>query len=78
MKDEGLKYCCAYAQRFYAVGRALENMLENLAEDLSHSHHLLKHIIGCYLRLSQSPRSIECRAWSNIWFYIKWIQILCN
>jgi CCR4-NOT transcription complex subunit 9 len=63
MKDEGLKYCCAFAQRFYAVDHALQNLLENLAEEPS--HQLLRHIIGCYLRLSQSPRSIE------FWFYIK-------
>ncbi|XP_059450784.1 cell differentiation protein rcd1-like [Corylus avellana] len=62
MKDEGLKYCCAFAQRFYAVDHALQNMLENLAEEPS--HQLLRHIIGCYLRLSQSPRACDVLRYS--------------
>lgn len=70
MKDEGLKYCCAFAPRFYAVDRALAKMLENLADHDQPSHQLLKRIIGCYLRLSQIPRSIKCCAQGLIFGFI--------
>jgi CCR4-NOT transcription complex subunit 9 len=65
MQDEGLKYCCTRAQRFYAVGHALANMVEKLAEEPS--QRLLKLIIDCYLRLSHSPRSAKHFIGSNSW-----------
>eukprot|EP00983_Pelagomonas_calceolata_P122112 1160875-Pelagomonas_calceolata.AAC.4 len=53
----GLNYICATAERFFAVGAVLGNMVVAQAQvqDLP-SQRLLKHIIRCYLRLSDNPR----------------------
>ena len=53
----GLNYICATAERFFAVGAVLGNMVAMLAEQPS--VRLLKHIIRCYLRLSDNPRARE-------------------
>ncbi|KAF5481039.1 hypothetical protein F2P56_001727 [Juglans regia] len=55
INEEGLRYCCAFAQRFYTLSRALGNMLECRAE--LPGKRLLKYIIYCYLRLSHNPRA---------------------
>jgi len=54
----GLNYICATAERFFAVGAVLGNMVVMLAEQPS--PRLLKHIIRCYLRLSDNPRWVCC------------------
>jgi hypothetical protein len=55
LDDVGLNYICATAERFFAVGAVLATMVQLLAEQPS--VRLLKHIIRCYLRLSDNPRS---------------------
>ncbi|KAF1881737.1 hypothetical protein Lal_00032208 [Lupinus albus] len=57
LDDLGLDYICTTAERFFAVDRVLGNMVAALAEQPS--SRLLKHIIGCYLRLSENPRACE-------------------
>ncbi|XP_078438083.1 cell differentiation, Rcd1-like protein isoform X2 [Wolffia australiana] len=57
LDDVGLRYICATAERFFAVGRVLATMVASLAEQPS--TRLLKHIIRCYLRLSDNPRACE-------------------
>lgn len=57
LDDVGLSYICATAERFYAVSTVLSNMVSMLAEQ--QSVRLLKHIIRCYLRLSDNPRACE-------------------
>lgn len=57
LDDVGLDYICTTAERFFAVGRVLGNMVASLAEQ--HSSRLLKHIIRCYLRLSENPRACD-------------------
>ncbi|KAK4746353.1 hypothetical protein SAY87_012665 [Trapa incisa] len=57
LDDIGLDYICTTAERFFAVGRVLGNMVVSLAEQPS--SRLLKHIIRCYLRLSDNPRARE-------------------
>ncbi|XP_044466564.1 cell differentiation protein rcd1-like [Mangifera indica] len=57
LDDEGLKYCCTFAERFFAVARLLRQMIEKFAEEPS--KRLLKLIIGCYLRLSENPRACD-------------------
>ena len=52
----GLNYICATAERFFAVGAVLGSMVVLLAEQPS--PRLLKHIIRCYLRLSDNPRCV--------------------
>lgn len=54
LDDMGLSYICAIAERFYAVSTVLANMMQVLAEQPS--ARLLKHIVRCYLRLSENPR----------------------
>lgn len=53
----GLDYICATAERFFAVSAVLNNMVQVLPENPS--VRLLKHIIRCYLRLSDNQRARE-------------------
>ena len=53
----GLDYICATAERFFAVSAVLNNMVGVLPENPS--VRLLKHIIRCYLRLSDNARARE-------------------
>jgi CCR4-NOT transcription complex subunit 9 len=53
----GLNYICATAERFYAVSTVLGNMVLSLVE--TPSVRLLKHIVRCYLRLSENQRARE-------------------
>jgi len=57
LDDMGLSYICAIAERFYAVSTVLSNMMHTLTEQPS--ARLLKHIVRCYLRLSENPRARE-------------------
>ena len=58
LDDVGLSYICATAERCYAVGAVLGSMVVMLQEQPS--VRLLKHIIRCYLRLSENARAREC------------------
>ncbi|KAK1861460.1 hypothetical protein I4F81_004044 [Pyropia yezoensis] len=53
----GLAYICAAAERFYAVSNVLSNMVKALVQ--APSPRLLKHVIRCYLRLSDNQRARE-------------------
>lgn len=55
MDEEGLKYLCGKAERFYAVSSVLNFMVESQMQ--KPSNRLLKHIIKCYFRLSENPRA---------------------
>ncbi|KAJ8556003.1 hypothetical protein K7X08_022761 [Anisodus acutangulus] len=57
LDDVGLDYICTTAERFFAVARVLGNMVGALAEQPS--SRLLKHIIRCYLRLSENIRACD-------------------
>eukprot|EP01084_Bolivina_argentea_P295112 507998_1 len=57
LDEMGLSYICATAERFYAVSTVLSNMVASLIE--SPSLRLLKHIIRCYLRLSDNLKARE-------------------
>ncbi|GJQ14263.1 hypothetical protein GpartN1_g6054.t1 [Galdieria partita] len=57
LDDFGLQYICHTAERFYAVSTVLSNMVNALVEQPS--ARLLKHIVRCYLRLSDNPRARE-------------------
>ena len=57
LDDVGLRYICATPERFFAVGTVLQNMIVSLTEQPS--SRLLKHIIRCYLRLSENPKARE-------------------
>jgi CCR4-NOT transcription complex subunit 9 len=55
LDDVGLNYVCATAERFYAVSSVLNNMVTLLVQ--SPSVRLLKHIVRCYLRLSDNMKA---------------------
>ncbi|CAM9719748.1 unnamed protein product [Ascophyllum nodosum] len=57
LDDTGLTYICHTAERFYAVSTVLGNMVSVLVE--SPSVRLLKHVVRCYLRLSDNLRARE-------------------
>ncbi|KAK4849705.1 hypothetical protein QYF36_000066 [Acer negundo] len=57
LDDEGLDYICTTAEMFFSVERVLGNMVAALAQQPS--SRLLKHIIRCYLRLSDNARACD-------------------
>ncbi len=57
LDEVGLNYICQTYERFYAVATVLSNMVNQLVEQ--QSIRLLKHVIRCYLRLSDNPRARE-------------------
>lgn len=57
LDEMGLNYICATAERFYAVSNVLSNMVAALVDNPS--VRLLKHIVRCYLRLSDNQRARE-------------------
>ncbi|RVD83006.1 uncharacterized protein DFL_007410 [Arthrobotrys flagrans] len=57
LDDTGLQYICQTYERFYAVGTVLSNMVNQLVEQ--QTVRLLKHVVRCFLRLSDNPRARE-------------------
>ena len=57
LDDLGLAYICQTYERFYAVGTVLSNMVNALVD--TQAVRLLKHVVRCYLRLSDNPRSVD-------------------
>lgn len=55
--DTGLGYICQTYERFSHVAKVLGLMVLNLAKEPS--SRLLKHVVRCYLRLSDNPRAKE-------------------
>ena len=51
--DDGLKYLCFTFDRFSLICATLNSMIEELKREPS--QRLLKHIVKCYLRLSENP-----------------------
>lgn len=54
LDEMGLAYICQTYERFYAVGTVLSNMVNQLVE--TQAVRLLKHVVRCYLRLSDNLR----------------------
>ena len=57
LDESGLNYVCATAERFYAVATVLSSMITKMLE--APSVRLLKHIVRCYLRLSEHNKARE-------------------
>ena len=57
LDETGLAYICETAERFYAVNTVLANLIGALVEQPS--ARLLKHIVRCFLRLSDNARARE-------------------
>lgn len=62
LDETGLTYICHTYERFYAVGTVLSNMVNQLVE--TQAVRLLKHVVRCYLRLSDNLR------WARLFFMI--------
>jgi CCR4-NOT transcription complex subunit 9 len=58
LDETGLTYICHTYERFYAVGTVLSNMVNQLVE--TQAVRLLKHVVRCYLRLSDNLRHVVC------------------
>lgn len=56
LDETGLTYICHTYERFYAVGTVLSNMVTQLVE--TQAVRLLKHVVRCYLRLSDNVRCV--------------------
>ena len=56
LDDLGLIYVCQTYERFYAVGTVLNTMVTQLLE--AESIRILKHVVRCYLRLSDNARFV--------------------
>ncbi|XP_063223452.1 CCR4-NOT transcription complex subunit 9 isoform X2 [Bacillus rossius redtenbacheri] len=57
LDDSGLSYICQTYDRFSHVAMILGKMVLALAKE--NSTRLLKHVVRCYLRLSDNPRARE-------------------
>lgn len=57
LDETGLSYICQTYERFSHVAMILGKMVLSLAKE--QSARLLKHVIRCYLRLSDNPRARE-------------------
>jgi hypothetical protein len=57
LDETGLTYICHTYERFYAVGTVLSNMVNQLVE--TQAVRLLKHVVRCYLRLSDNLRYVQ-------------------
>jgi len=57
LDDEGLQYICGTYERFQAVASVLSHMVEVLVEQ--QAVRLLKHVVRCYLRLSDHPKYLS-------------------
>ena len=57
MDETGLKYVCMNGDRFFSIHKVLALMLVNLQS--TPCSRLYKHIIRCYLRLTDNPRATE-------------------
>jgi len=57
LDETGLQYICQTYDRFSHVAMILGKMVLTLAKE--QSARLLKHVVRCYLRLSDNPRARE-------------------
>eukprot|EP00501_MAST-03F_sp_TOSAG23-6_P000647 GSMAST32.ASY1.ANO1.671.1 assembled CDS len=72
LDDTGLGYICVTAERFYAVSTVLSNMVSTEArQEKGPSGRLVKHIVRCYLRISDNPPVL-----SNDAATIRWLTQL--
>lgn len=57
LDDAGLAYICQTYDRFSAVAQVFSNITKQIVD--THSVRLLKHVVRCYLRLSDNSRARE-------------------
>ncbi|CAD8098590.1 unnamed protein product [Paramecium primaurelia] len=59
LDDNGLNYICQTPERFFAVSQVLQTMIDDLHQSQKDDQRLLRHIIRCYLRLSENQKAGE-------------------
>lgn len=57
--ENGLNYICQTAERFFAVSTVLNTMIDELINSGKEDPRLVKHIMRCYLRLSENKKACE-------------------
>eukprot|EP00201_Polytomella_parva_P007020 CAMPEP_0175080910 /NCGR_PEP_ID=MMETSP0052_2-20121109/25811_1 /TAXON_ID=51329 ORGANISM="Polytomella parva, Strain SAG 63-3" /NCGR_SAMPLE_ID=MMETSP0052_2 /ASSEMBLY_ACC=CAM_ASM_000194 /LENGTH=146 /DNA_ID=CAMNT_0016351745 /DNA_START=464 /DNA_END=904 /DNA_ORIENTATION=+ len=57
LDEDGLKYMCETPERFFTVNTVLSKIVSSPSKDEQPSSRLLKHVIRCYLRLSDNPHA---------------------
>jgi len=57
LDDSGLNYICQTYERFFAVVNVLNSMTLQLMEQ--RSLRLVKHVIRCYLRITDNNKALE-------------------
>jgi CCR4-NOT transcription complex subunit 9 len=67
LDDQGLNYICTTYERFHTVVNVLSKMIEQLAGQISNppnnsSGRLLKHVVRCYMRLSDNMEARKALA----------------
>jgi CCR4-NOT transcription complex subunit 9 len=72
LDEAGLNYVCATSERFYAVSTVLSSMVTKLLE--TPSVRLLKHIVRCYLRLSEHARYTEQLTSVHPFFFVRYLD----
>jgi CCR4-NOT transcription complex subunit 9 len=55
--ENGLNYICQTAERFFAVSTVLNTMIDELINNGKEDPRLVKHIMRCYLRLSENKKA---------------------
>lgn len=79
LDDSGLSYICQTYDRFSHVAIILGKMVISLAKEPS--ARLLKHVVRCYLRLTDNPRLVGFvsffffdfpRLWQRIILFLLW------
>ena len=65
LDETGLTYICHTYERFFAVVTVLSNMVSQLVE--TQAVRLLKHVVRCYLRLSDNPKCVRHNVILWIW-----------
>lgn len=59
LDDNGLNYICHTAERFFAVCTVLNHMVTDIVANSKDDQRLLRHVIRCYLRLTDNPKGKE-------------------
>lgn len=59
--DNGLLYICESLERFYAIVTVLQSMVNELVESGKIDQRLLRHIVKCFLRLSDNKKFIKIK-----------------
>lgn len=59
LDDNGLIYICESSEKFYAIITVLQVMVSELIESGKIDQRLLRHIVKCYLRISENQKFVS-------------------